>query len=93
MLRIEKYKFTYEDYLNYHDSLYCHTSEELFCVREESTTYTSDEKNKKTRDKKHDKIFKEILQNSIEMAEFISNFTKYKVNVNELENYTDIKQK
>lgn len=90
MVFIEKYEFTYEDYLNYCDSLYCHASEEILCVQEESTPYTSNEQyEKKTRDKKHDKIFKEILQNSKEMAEFINNFTNHRVNVDELENYTE----
>lgn len=89
MLLIEKYEFTYEDYLNYYDSLYCHTPEEILCVQEECTPYTLDENNKKTRDKKHDKIFKEILQNSKEMAQFINNFTKHKVKAEELENYTE----
>ena len=89
MLRIEKYEFTYEDYLNYYDSLYCHTSEEILCVQEESTPYILYENKKKTGDKKHDKIFKEILQNSKEMADFINNFTKHKVNADELEKYTE----
>lgn len=89
MLRIEKYEFTYEDYLNYYDSLYCHTSEEILCVQEESVPYTIEGNNKKTGDKKHDKIFKEILQNPKEMAQFINNFTKYRVNVDELENYSE----
>ena len=53
MLHIEKYEFTYEDYLNYYDSLYCHISEESLCVQEESTPYTLDENKKKTGDKKH----------------------------------------
>jgi len=53
VLHIEKYEFTYEDYLNYYDSLYCHISEESLCVQEESTPYTLDENKKKTGDKKH----------------------------------------
>ena len=89
MLHIEKYEFTYEDYLNYYDSLYCNTSEEILCVQEESTPYTLDENKKKTGDKKHDKIFKEILQNPKEMAQFINNFTTHKVNADELENYSE----
>lgn len=89
MLSIEKYEFTYEDYLNYCDSLYCHTSEEILCVQEESTPYTTDENKKKTEDKKHDKIFREILQNPKEMAQFINNFTKHQINVDELENYSE----
>lgn len=35
MLLIEKYEFTYEDFLNYCDSLYCYASKEIFCVRED----------------------------------------------------------
>ncbi|MBQ2835599.1 MAG: Rpn family recombination-promoting nuclease/putative transposase [Clostridia bacterium] len=86
---IEKYEFTYEDYLNYCDSLYCYDSKDTLCAKEESVAYTTEESKKKTGDKKHDKIFKEILQNPKEMAQFINNFTKHKVNVDELENYTE----
>lgn len=75
--------------MNYCDSLYCYTSKEILCIREESIPYTTEENKKKAGDKKHDKIFKEILQNPIEMAQFINNFTKHKVNANELENYTE----
>lgn len=90
MVFIEKYEFTYEDYLNYCDSLYCRESDGFFGVREDSTPYNLDEKyEKKTGDKKHDKIFKEILQNPKEMAEFINNFTNHRVKVNELENYSE----
>ena len=89
MLCIKKYEFTYEDYLNYYDSLYCRASEALLCVREESTPYTLDKNKQKTGDKKHDKIFKEILQNPKEIAEFMNNFTKHKVNSDELENYSE----
>ena len=53
MLRIEKCEFTYKDYLNYCDSLYCHISKNFLCVQEESTPYTLDENKKKTGDKKH----------------------------------------
>ena len=76
MLLIEKYEFSYEDYLNYCGSLYCHTTKEILCVRENDIPYITEENKKKTGDKKHDKIFKEILQNPIEMAKFINNFTK-----------------
>lgn len=89
MLLIEKYEFTYEDFLNYCDSLYCYASKEIFGVQEESSPYILDENKKKTGDKRHDKIFKEILQNPKEMAELINNFTKHKVNAKELENYTE----
>ena len=89
MLRIEKYEFTYEDYLNYCDSLYCHASKEILFVGEENIPYMTDDNKKKTGDKKHDKIFKEILQNPKEMAGFINNFTKHKVTADELENYTE----
>ena len=75
--------------MNYCDSLYCHASKETLCVKEESVPYTTDENKKKTGDKKHDKIFKEILQNPKEMAQFINDFTKHKVNAEELENYTE----
>lgn len=62
MIFIGKYEFTYEDYLNYCDSLYCHEPKEILCVRENNTQYTLEKKDeKKTGDKKHDKIFKEIL--------------------------------
>ena len=89
MIFIGKYEFTYEDYLNYCDSLYCHASKEYLCIAEESVPYTADENSKKTGDKKHDKIFKEILQNPKEMVQFINNFTNHKVNVDELEIYTE----
>jgi len=90
VLRIEKYEFTYDDYLNYCDSLYCHKQEDFLCVREEDILYNFDEDmDKKTRDKKNDKIFKEILQNPNEMAQFITDFTKHKVNADELENYSE----
>lgn len=59
---------------------YCNSLKESLCVKEESTEYNSEDKqNKKTGDKKHDKIFKKILQNPKEMAEFINKFTEYKV--------------
>ena len=90
MIIIERYEFTYEDYLNYYDSLYCDASKVFFCVHEDCENYTSEEKyERKTGDKKHDKIFKEILQNTKEMANLINNFTTHEVNVDELENYTE----
>ena len=89
MLLIEKYEFTYVDYLNYYNSLYCYASKHVLCVKEENIAYTTDENKKKTGDKKHDKIFKEILQNPKEMAQFINNFTKHRVNADELENYSE----
>lgn len=90
MIFIGKYEFTYEDYLNYCDSLYCRESKGILYVQEENIHYTLDEKDeKKTGDKKHDKIFKEILQNPNEMAQFINNFTKHIVSADELENYTE----
>lgn len=75
--------------MNYCDSLYCHAPKEYLCIAEESVPYTADENSKKTGDKKHDKIFKEILQNPKEMVQFINNFTNHKVNVDELEIYTE----
>lgn len=89
MLLIEEYEFTYEDYLNYYDSFYYHTSKDSLCVKEESVEYKTDENRKKTGDKKHDKIFKEILQDPKEMAQLINNFTKHKVIAGELENYSE----
>ena len=75
--------------MNYCGSLYCHTTKEILCVRENDIPYITEENKKKTGDKKHDKIFKEILQNPIEMAKFINNFTTHRVYVDELENYTE----
>ena len=90
MIFIVKYEFTYQDYLNYYNSLCCYEFGEVLCVREDDEPYNLDEKaDKKTRDKKHDKIFKEILQNPQEMAQFINTFTKYTVSADELENYSE----
>ena len=90
MVFIENFEFTYQDYLNYYDSFYSHEEiEPYISVAEESVEYTYDESSNKTKDKKHDKIFKEILQNPEEMVQFINNFTKYKVEIDELENYTE----
>lgn len=74
MVFIEKHEFTYQDYLNYCNSLdFFSVSKKHLCVQEENVEYTlEEEKNKKTGDKKHDKIFKEILQKPKEMAKFIN---------------------
>ena len=82
---IEKYEFTYKDYLNYCDSFCFHELKENFSLKEHSTPYMLEQKS----DKKHDKIFKEILQNPKEMEQFINNFTTHEVSVAELENYSE----
>lgn len=93
---IEKFEFTYYDYLNYCDSQqeikYEITEEEFICVEEESAKYYlngTEEKipKKRNRDKKHDKIFKDILQSKKEMSKLISYFTKYNIKPEELEKY------
>ena len=85
MIFIERFEFTYQDYLNYCDSFYFHDAvEEFLCVAEDEAEYTYDESAK---DKKHDKIFKDILQDKEEMAKFITNFIKYEVKAEELEVY------
>ena len=89
----ERFIFTYADYLNYCNNLqYLETEEEFICVAEERTEYILDDKKtvaneRKTGDKKHDKIFKDILQNKKEMAQFLKNFIEYEILPEDLENY------
>lgn len=90
MVIIEKYEFTYQDYLNYSDSFYCHeTEEEYLCLAEPDVEYNYNEEIQKENDgdKKHDKIFKDILQNKDEMSKFINAFTEYNIKQEELEIY------
>lgn len=93
MVFIEEFIFTYADYLKYCDNLqYPETEEEFICVAEDSAEYAFDDEEKvenkrKTGDKKHDKIFKDILQNKKEMAQFLNHFIGYKISPEELENY------
>lgn len=67
--------------------------DEILCLKEECEKYIL-EKDKteikphvKVRDKKHDKIFKDILQNKAEIAQFLRKFTNYKICAEELEIY------
>lgn len=89
----ESFIFTYADYLNYCESYkYYETKEEFISVAEESVEYKYSDKKiieneRKTGDKKHDKIFKDILQNKKEMAQFLNNFIKYEILPEDLENY------
>lgn len=89
MVVIEKFEFTYKDYLSYCDSFYYPvTEEEYSSVEELGLEYTFDEEQEKNAgDKKHDKIFKDILQNKEKMAKFISTFVKYNVKPEQLEIY------
>ena len=67
MSLIERFYFTYQDYLRYCDYYDVeYTDEGNLCVAEESEEYyyNSDETSNKNRDKKHDKIFKDILDMS-----------------------------
>lgn len=98
-----KYEFTYLDYLYFCDREewrrivnggYSLNDEETSLeVNEDSVEYVFEEDvqqektKKKTRDKKHDKIFKDILQNKEEIAQFIKNFVNYEVKAEELEIY------
>lgn len=96
-----KYEFTYLDYLYYCDretwkkmvNGECSVNNEegnFLYVKEDSEAYATMKSKKlckKTGDKKHDKIFKDILQNKDEIADFISEFVKYKVKAEELEIY------
>ena len=95
-----RYEFTYLDYLYYCDretwekvvnGEYPTTDEENdhLCVKEETVEYVREdiEQEIKTGDKKHDKIFKDILKNKEEMAQFIKQFGEYEVNTQELEIY------
>lgn len=87
MVYIEKYEFTYQDYLNYYANFYdTETEEKYLMVREPDAEYIFDE-SKTFKDKKHDKIFKDILQNKEEMAKFINTFVKYNVKAEQLEIY------
>ena len=74
MVFIEKYEFTYYDYLCYYSSIKS-ISEKFLHVSEDTSEYALEEDErqleKKTGDKKHDKIFKEILEDKEEMAKFI----------------------
>lgn len=89
----ERFIFTYADYLNCcNDFYYPITEEEYISLAEDSAEYNfKDEEiaknERKTGDKKHDKIFKDILQNKKEMANFLNNFIEYKVSPDDLENY------
>ena len=85
----ERFIFTYADYLNYCNNLkFPEIKEEFFCIAEDGAEYVLDVKNeRKTGDKKHDKIFKDILQNKREMVQFLDYFIKYKIPLEELENY------
>ena len=85
MIIIVKYEFTYQDYLNYCDSIQWNEADTLIMVAEESEEYTYDDEY--VGDKKHDKIFKEILQNKEEMSKFLNDFVKFEVPVEELEIY------
>ena len=90
MSLIERFYFTYQDYLRYCDYYDVeYTDEGNLCVAEESEEYyyNSDETSNKNRDKKHDKIFKDILKNKEEMSRFISRFINYEVKTKELEVY------
>lgn len=93
MVFIEEFIFTYADYLNYcDDAKYPEIEEEFICVAEDSAEYVfSDEEKvenkRKTGDKKHDKIFRDILQNKKEMANFLNYFIGHKISPEELENY------
>lgn len=91
MVFIEKFEFTYQDYLRYCYYFPKETADKFFSVAEESVEYVFEENEimfeKKTRDKKHDKIFKDILQNKKEMAKFITHFMNCKVKSEELELY------
>lgn len=90
MICIEEFIFTYADFLEYCNNLpYPETEEEYICVAEDSVEYLLEEETKtkrRTGDKKHDKIFKDILQNKNEMAEFLDYFVGYKISPEELEN-------
>ena len=64
------------------------------CVQENEEDYIYEtvkikrqQENKKTGDKKHDKIFKEILQDKKEMAQFLSKFIGYEITKEGLEKY------
>lgn len=68
--------------------------EKTICVKETDIGYVLQDNGReelnqglKTGDKKHDKIFKDILQNKEEIAQFINKFANYEVNVEELEIY------
>ena len=68
--------------------------ENTLCVGDESAEYILNDnmhkeskQGEKTGDKKHDKIFKDILQNKVEIAQFINKFADYDVREEELEIY------
>lgn len=95
-----RYEFTYLDYLYYCDretwekvvnGEYPTTDEEQdeLCVKEETVEYVKEEYQQdiKTGDKKHDKIFKDVLQNKDEVAQFIKRLGEYEVKTEELEIY------
>lgn len=95
-----RYEFTYLDYLYYCDRetwkkivngeypIRDEEDDEL-CVNEETVEYVPEDDKQyiRTGDKKHDKIFKDILQNKEEIAQFINKFADYEVNTEELEIY------
>lgn len=95
-----RYEFTYLDYLYYCDretwkkvvnGEYPIRDEEQdeLCVKEETVEYVREDDKQQIRigDKKHDKIFKDVLQNTKEIAQFINKFAEYEVNRKELEIY------
>lgn len=66
MIFIERYEFTYQDYLNYCNSFCCHDFNETMSFQENSVPYILDEKlNKSTGDKKHDKNCIEIIRSAV----------------------------
>jgi len=95
-----RYEFTYLDYLYYCDretwkkvvnGEYPTIDEEQeeLCVKEETVEYVREDYKLdiRTGDKKYDKIFKDVLQNQEEVAQFINKFGNYQVNREELEIY------
>ena len=93
---IERFIFTYADYLEYSKEITYEeeVEEKIICVQDETVEYIYENveiekkvEEKKTGDKKHDKIFKEILQNKREMADFLKQFIEYEIKAEELENY------
>ena len=53
MVFIEKFEFTYQDYLNYCDSFYCHEEKQYLSVAEDTVEYTYYESSNKTKDFKY----------------------------------------
>lgn len=87
---IEKFEFTYQDYLVYYNDyknmIQDQGTNEFVIFEEESEEYGTEE-TKNGKDKKHDKIFRDILQDKKEMAKFIGDFIKKEIIPEELENY------